>query len=108
MGSFGALSPLMFIVLATGLAFRFSEALDSATVLHLLRASALFHPMRPHTMHVHEELEKKKIRDIHRETSDKPLPHNREAEKAPDRERNPAIQAGNDRCQRATNPLPSS
>ena len=74
MGSFGALSPLMFIVLATGLAFRFSEALDSATVLHFLQASALFHPMRPHTMHVHEELEKKKIRDIHRETSDKPFP----------------------------------
>jgi len=73
MGSFGALSPLMFIVLATGLAFRFSEALDSATVLHFLQASALFHPMRPHTMHVHEELEKK-IRDIHRETSDKPFP----------------------------------
>ena len=74
MGSFGAFRPLMFIAIATGLAFRFNEALDSATVLHFLRASALFHPMRPHTMHVHEELEKKKIRDIHRETSDKPFP----------------------------------
>jgi hypothetical protein len=74
MGSFEAFRPLMFIVIATAFAYRFNEALDGATVLHFLRESALFHPMRPHTMHVHEELEKKKIRDIHRETSDKPFP----------------------------------
>lgn len=74
MKNLGALFALMFVGVVTGLAFRFNEVLDSAAVLHFVRDSALFHPMRPHTMHVHEELEKKKIRDIHRETSDKPFP----------------------------------
>jgi hypothetical protein len=74
MGSLGALTPLMFVILATGFAFRVNETLDSTTVLHFVRESAFFRPIRPQNMHIQEELDKKRIRDVHRETSDKPFP----------------------------------
>jgi hypothetical protein len=72
--NYGNLFPLMFIGMATGLAYQTNEVLDSATVLHHIRQSAFFRPLKPHTMIVQEELDKKKIRDIHRETSNKPFP----------------------------------
>jgi hypothetical protein len=70
----GAILPIVFVVLISGLAFRVNEAFDSATVLHFMRESAFFRPIRPKYMHIQEELDKKRIRDIHRETSDKPFP----------------------------------
>jgi len=51
-----------------------NESLDTASVLFFVRRSALFHPLQPHTTIAQEELDKKKIRDVHRETSDKPFP----------------------------------
>jgi hypothetical protein len=72
--NYGSLYPLMFVGMATGLAFQTNEVLDSASVLHHIRESAFFRPLKPHTMIVQEELEKKKIRDIHREISGKPFP----------------------------------
>jgi hypothetical protein len=74
MGSYGALMPLMFIFMASGFAFHIKETLDGTTVLHFVRESAFFRPIRPEHMHIQEELDKKQIRDIHRETSDKPFP----------------------------------
>jgi hypothetical protein len=74
MKALGAVFPLMFIGMATGFAFQVKETLDGVTVLHFLRQSAMFHPMRPHTMVIQDELDKKKIREVHRETSDKPFP----------------------------------
>ena len=73
-GNFGALQGAALVIIFSAIAFRLNEALDSATVFHFLRDSAFFHPIRPHTMHVQEELDKKRIRDIHRETSEKPFP----------------------------------
>jgi hypothetical protein len=74
MGSFGAVLPLAFFAIISGLAFQLNETLDSATVLHYIRDSAFFRPIRPQHMHIQEELDKKRIRDVHRETSDKPFP----------------------------------
>ena len=74
MHAIGAIYPLMFFGMATGLAFQAKETLDAATVLHFLRQSAMFRPIKPHTMVFQEELDKKKIRDVHRETSHKPFP----------------------------------
>ncbi|MCX6132380.1 MAG: hypothetical protein NTU47_01090 [Ignavibacteriales bacterium] len=74
MKSLGALFPLMFLFMATGFIFVTKETLDSATVLHFLRESAFFRPVRRHSIHIQEELDKKQIRDVHRETSDKPFP----------------------------------
>lgn len=73
-GNLGVMFSLMFFGIATGLAFQSNETLDSATVLHYIRQSAFFRPLKPHTIILHDELDKKKIRDIHRETSDKPFP----------------------------------
>jgi hypothetical protein len=73
-GNYGALFPLTFIGIASGVAYQTNETLDSGTVFFYLRESAFFRPMRPRMMHLDEELDKKKIRDIHKETSDKPFP----------------------------------
>jgi hypothetical protein len=73
-GVLGAVMPLALFAIATGFAFQLNETLDSATVLHYVHESALFHPIKPHYMHIQEELDKKTIRDVHRETSDKPFP----------------------------------
>lgn len=74
MKSLGALFPLMFYFMATGFMFLAKETLDSATVLHFLSESAFFRPIRRHNIHIQEELDKKQIRDVHRESSDKPFP----------------------------------
>jgi len=74
LGNLGAITGLMFVILCSGLAYRFNEVLDSGAVLYYIRDTAAFRPMRPRTMLVQEELDKKEIRDIHRETSDKPFP----------------------------------
>lgn len=74
MGGLGAVLPLAFFAIVSGLAFQLNETIDSATVLHYVRESALFRPTRPQYMHIQEELDKKRIRDVHRETSDKPFP----------------------------------
>jgi hypothetical protein len=74
LGGFGAMYGLVFIALCSGLAFQFNEVLGTGTVFSYLRDTALFRPMQPKTMLVQEELDRKEIRDIHRETSDKPFP----------------------------------
>ena len=74
LGVLGAMYGLIFIVLCSGLAFQFNEILDSGAVFYYLRDTALFRPMRPKTMLVQEELDRKEIREIHRSTSDKPFP----------------------------------
>jgi hypothetical protein len=74
MGAIGAMMPLMFIFMASGVAFYIKETLDSTTVLHFVRESAFFRPIRPQNMQIQEELDRKRIRDVHRETSDKPFP----------------------------------
>lgn len=74
MGEFGAMMPLVFAIITSAFAFHLKEALDSTTVLHFIRESAFFRPIRPQLMHIQEELDKKRIRDVHRETSDKPFP----------------------------------
>jgi len=73
-GNFWVVLPLAFFAVLSGLAFQLNETLDSATVLHYVRESAFFRPIRPHYMHIQEELDKKKIRDVHRETSSSPFP----------------------------------
>lgn len=74
LGSLGAIYGLVFVGLCSGFAYQFNEVLDAGTVLYYLRDIALFRPMKPKTMLVQEELDKKKIRDIHSETSSTPFP----------------------------------
>jgi hypothetical protein len=74
MGNYGVLMPLMAVFMITGIAYQTNETLDGTTVLHFVRESAFFRPIRPRHMHVQEELDKKQIRDVHRETSGKPFP----------------------------------
>ncbi len=73
-GHYVAMFPLLFIGIATGIAFQTNETLDSGTVFFYLWESAFFRPLKPKTIHLDDELDKKKIRDIHKETSDKPFP----------------------------------
>lgn len=73
-GNYGALFPLVFIGIASGAAYQVNETLDSGTVFFYLRQSAFFRPMRRPIVHLEDELDKKRIRDIHKETSDKPFP----------------------------------
>jgi len=70
----GAMYTLVFYVMITAITFFSNETLDSGAVLFHIRQSAFFRPLRPKTMIVQEELDKKKIRDVHKETSDKPFP----------------------------------
>jgi hypothetical protein len=74
LGSLAAVYGLIFIGLCSGFAFQFNEVLDAGAVFYYIRDTALFRPMRPKTMLVQEELDKQKIRAIHRETSGKPFP----------------------------------
>ena len=74
LGSLSAMYGLIFIGLCSGFAFQFNEVLDSGAVFYFLRDTSLFRPMKPKTMLVQEELDKKDIHDIHRATSDKPFP----------------------------------
>ena len=70
----GAVYSLIWIGLISALAVRLNEMLDTANVLHYIRQSALFRPMRSPTVLLQEELDKKKIRDVHREISGTPFP----------------------------------
>jgi hypothetical protein len=73
-GNFGAIMGLALFAIVSGFAYQVNETLDSATVLHYLRESAFFRPIRPDYMHLPEELDKQQIREIHRETSQAPFP----------------------------------
>ena len=70
----GAVLSLIWIALISGMAVRINESLDTATVFHYLRESAMFRPMKHSSVLLQEELDKKKIRDVHRETSGMPFP----------------------------------
>ena len=74
LGNIAAIMPLIFIATVSGVSLYLNETMESGTVLHFLRESAFFRPMRPVYMHFQEELDKKKIRDIHREISGTPFP----------------------------------
>lgn len=74
LGILGAVYGLIFVALTSGLAFQFNEVLDSGVVFYYLRDTTFFRPVKPRTMLVQEEFDKKEIRDIHRSTSDKPFP----------------------------------
>jgi hypothetical protein len=69
----GAL-PLVWIALISAFAVRFNESIDAANVLHYLRESAAFRPMKRPSVLLQEELDKKKIRDVHREISGTAFP----------------------------------
>jgi hypothetical protein len=70
----GAIFGLMFICMATGFAFQANEVLDTSTVIQFLRRALVFRPTKPRSLIFEEELDKKKVRDIHAETSDKAFP----------------------------------
>lgn len=70
----GSLFGLMFIGMATGFAIQANEVFDASTVMQFVRRAALFRPTKPHSVLLAEELDKKNIRDIHKETSNKPFP----------------------------------
>ena len=73
-GNLNAIMQLLFVILMTGVSYQINESIDGATVLHFIRESAFFRPARPQYMHIQEELDKHRIREVHRETSDKPFP----------------------------------
>jgi hypothetical protein len=70
----GAIFGLIFIIMASAFAFQANEVLDTSTVMEFLRRALVFRPTKPRSLIFEEELEKKKIRDIHTETSDKKFP----------------------------------
>jgi hypothetical protein len=74
MGNYGAVMGLALFAIVSGFAFQVNETLDGATVLHYLRESAFFRPIKPSYMHIPEELDKLRIREVHNQTSDKPFP----------------------------------
>lgn len=63
---------LVFIGMASGYAFLSKEMLDAKNVMHFVRTALFFRTYASQSILIDEELEKK-IRDTHRETSDKPL-----------------------------------
>jgi hypothetical protein len=73
-GTLGNLFVLMFIGMASGYAYLSKEMLDASNVMHFLRTAIFFRSYASQTILIDEELDKKKIRDVHRETSDKPFP----------------------------------
>jgi hypothetical protein len=74
LGSLGAIYGLVFIGFFSGMAFQFNEVLDAGVVLYYIRETAFFRPMKPKSMIFQEELDKKEMRDIHREIADTPFP----------------------------------
>jgi hypothetical protein len=64
----------MFICMATGFAWLSNEVLDASAVIQFVRRSLAFRPTKPHSLIFEEELEKKRIRDIHAETSENAFP----------------------------------
>jgi hypothetical protein len=73
-GALGNLFVLMFIGMASGFAYLSKEMLDAANVMHFVRTALSFRSYGSQTILISEELDKKKIRDVHRETSDRPFP----------------------------------
>jgi hypothetical protein len=69
-----AIFGLMFIGMASGFALQANEVLDTSTVVQFLRRALVFRPTKPHSLIFEEELDKKRVRDIHAETSDKAFP----------------------------------
>lgn len=74
LGSFGAMTQLIFVGLLVGFAIRANEALDTALVFSYLRPAALFQVLQPRSVLLQDEVEKMTIRDLHRLSSDKPFP----------------------------------
>jgi hypothetical protein len=70
----GAIFGLIFIGMASGFAFQANEVLDTSTVVQFVRRALVFRPTKPHSLIFEEELDKKRVRDIHAETSDKAFP----------------------------------
>jgi hypothetical protein len=70
----GAIFGLIFIGMASGFAFQANEVLDTSTVIQFLRRALVFRPTKPHSIIFEEELDKKRVRDIHAETSGKAFP----------------------------------
>jgi len=70
----GAIFGLIFIGMASGFAFQANEVLDGSTVIQFVRRALVFRPTKPHSLIFEEELDKKRVRDIHAETSDKAFP----------------------------------
>jgi hypothetical protein len=70
----GAIFGLMFICMASGFAFQANEVLDTSTVIQFVRRALVFRPTKPHSLVFEDELDKKRVRDIHAETSDKAFP----------------------------------
>ena len=70
----GAIFGLIFIGMASGFAFQANEVLDASTVIQFVRRALVFRPTKPHSLIFEEELDKKRVRDIHAETSDKAFP----------------------------------
>jgi len=70
----GAIFGLIFIGLASGFAFQANEVLDTSTVIQFVRRALVFRPTKPHSLIFEEELEKKRVRDIHAETTGRAFP----------------------------------
>jgi len=73
-GALGNMVILMFIGLASGLVFQFKEVLDVVTVWDFFRTALSFRPYAPQPLHFGEELDKKNIRAVYQEISNKPFP----------------------------------
>ena len=70
----GAIFGLMFLGMASGFALSANEVLDTSTVIQFVRRALVFRPTKPNSLVFEEELEKKRVRDIHAETSGKAFP----------------------------------
>lgn len=73
-GTLGNLFVLMFIGMASGYAYLSKEMLDVTNMMHFIRTALSFRGYASQTLFIEEELDKKKIRDVHRKTSDTPFP----------------------------------
>ncbi|MBM4160281.1 MAG: hypothetical protein FJ217_04185 [Ignavibacteria bacterium] len=74
LGALGNIFSLLFIGLAAGFALYLKEVLDASTVWDYLRTTLFFHPYASQPILFQEELDKKNIRDVYQETSQKPFP----------------------------------
>ncbi len=70
----GAMFGLVFMAMASGFALSANEVLDTSTVVQFVRRALIFRPTKPHSLIFEEELDKKRVRDIHAETSGKAFP----------------------------------
>lgn len=70
----GAIFGLIFMTMASGFAFAANEVLDTSTVVQFVRRALVFRPTKPHSIIFEEELDKKRVHDIHAETSGRAFP----------------------------------